>query len=357
MVEKIKSALRFNCRNDTIKAHIFFWSAWIIFAAIIDFGIVGNSTLTEFIVTLFSIHFPIFYSIYFSLKISNKNGIVNYLLRLGLIIVSLSICFFIFYLFVTHYYTVNTKAGKVLPKLTLKAIMVSFLSGFWHFSLFALLFSFFEELLKKREQEKTIQAKRLAAETAFLRAQINPHFLLNTLNFFYASALLGKGKELAGGILKLSDIMRFSLTKNSDQLSALKDEVNFIRSYMELNQMRFNNELSALLTLPTEEEISNAKIVPLVLITLVENVFKHGELQDKENPVEISLILHRNDGYLKFYAKNKKRQGPKEDGNGIGIENSLARLQNEYDKHFKFTVNEDTQYYEAVLEIWDASIQ
>lgn len=354
MKQNIKAFFKIDDTRDLSKAHLIFWVSWTIISAFLIFSFRENYTIALFLIRLFCANIVFFYTVYFALQLSKKGNTVNYLLRIVLLTVSMAISYFATW----AYYTYIVPITKELPAASINSevIFLGFITNYLYFFLFGLMFYFFESLIKKNEETKAVEKRRLEAETAFLRAQINPHFLLNTLNFFYAGALMGKSKELADGILKLSDIMRFSLTKNSDKLIALKDEVRFIRSYAELNQMRFNNELSAVIELPTEDQLSHCKIIPLVLITLVENAFKHGELLDKEHPVVISLTINKTEGYLKFCTRNKKRQGPKEDGHGIGIENTIARLEAEYGNQYKLTFNDDGWFYEAILEIWSPAI-
>ncbi|MCH5716358.1 LytS family sensor histidine kinase [Niabella hibiscisoli] len=89
------------------------------------------------------------------------------------------------------------------------------------------------------------------------------------------------------------------------------------------------------------------------MITLVENAFKHGELHEQENPLKITLELNTSEGYLRFSVKNKKTAGPKERGYGIGLENTISRLQNEYGNNYQLSFNDAGDSYDAELIIRD----
>ncbi|HTG55422.1 MAG TPA: histidine kinase [Niabella sp.] len=344
----MRSILKVENAKDFKKVHIAFWVFWLAFSAILNFSVKEYFTPGLFLVRNLFVNICPFYSVYVALKLSKKGEKVHYWSRVLLLLVGMAISYG------AHWcYFVQMASGtpEMPPTVTGKMLVASFIANYLYFFLFGLMFYFFEDLVQKREEAKLAENKRHAAETAFLRAQINPHFLLNTLNFFYASAALGKSRELAAGILKLSDIMRFALTESSDKLVLLRDEIRFIQAYIELNQMRFENKLSIEYIAPADDKVGTIKVVPLVLITLVENAFKHGELHEPEHPVKIALELNRAEQCLKFYVKNKKTSGPKERGHGIGLENTISRLQNEYGNNYRLSFNDAGNHYAAELVI------
>ena len=344
----MRSILKVENAKDFKKVHIAFWVFWLAFSAILNFSVKEYFTPGLFLVRNLFVNICPFYSVYVALKLSKKGEKVHYWSRVLLLLVGMAISYG------AHWcYFVQMASGtpEMPPTVTGKMLVASFIANYLYFFLFGLMFYFFEDLVQKREEAKLAENKRHAAETAFLRAQINPHFLLNTLNFFYASAALGKSRELAAGILKLSDIMRFALTESSDKLVLLRDEIRFIQAYIELNQMRFENKLSIEYIAPADDKVGTIKVVPLVLITLVENAFKHGELHEPEHPVKIALELNRAEQYLKFSVKNKKTSGPKERGHGIGLENTISRLQNEYGNNYRLSFNDAGNHYAAELVI------
>lgn len=345
----MRSIIKVERAKDFRKVHIAFWVFWLAFSAILNFSVKEYFTPGLFILRNFFVNICPFYSVYIALKLSKKGDRVNYWLRVLLLLLGMALSFGAHWFYFTDFASGTPEISKV--NLTVKMLVASFAANYLYFFLFGLMFYFFEDLVQKREETKLAESKRHAAETAFLRAQINPHFLLNTLNFFYASATLGKSKELAAGILKLSDIMRFALTESSDKMVLLKDEIRFIEAYIELNQMRFDNRLSVVYTAPAEKELVNIKVVPLVLITLVENAFKHGELHEADHPLKISLSLSHAEQCLKFSVKNKKTSGPKERGHGIGLENTISRLQHEYGNTYSLVFKDSGDQYDAELMI------
>jgi sensor histidine kinase YesM len=160
------------------------------------------------------------------------------------------------------------------------------------------------------EANAKLQHERDLNQIAFLQAQINPHFLYNTLNFIYSEAILASDSVVADSIMTLSNIMRYTLTETGkDTLVSLYSEINHIKNYLRLQKMRFSNELYVDLTIRGEENINHLEILPLVLISFVENIFKHGDIHDPQHPAKIRIIVGENDFFLSIY--NRKHNGPK----------------------------------------------
>ena len=198
------------------------------------------------------------------------------------------------------------------------------------------------------EQKMELEVEKSQANFNFLKAQINPHFLHNTLNFLYAKSL-PYSPELSEGILTLSDIMRYALSEDNskDGKAPLKDEIEHVCNVIKIQQLRFSNKLNV--HFDVEGVLNGATIIPFVLITLVENAFKHGDLKTNEEPIIIKVIVQQNKLY--FYCRNKKKKGPKELSTGIGLDNIKKRLELAYGKNYSFTVKDDDDFYLAELTI------
>lgn len=208
-------------------------------------------------------------------------------------------------------------------------------------------------VLLERQQRLHEESLRLAerslleANLAFLRSQINPHFLFNSLNFLYAQ-VYPHSEQAAQGILLLAETMRYALHKEKEGKVMLEQEIKHLHNYIALNQLRFNGGLS--IELVQRGSDSFLRIIPLVLITFVENCFKHGELTDPLNPLRISLDIEQN--HLTFKTHNKKRHGPKEISTGIGLANTRQRLDLLYAGQYSLAVD-DTEYsYTCTLSIY-----
>jgi len=202
---------------------------------------------------------------------------------------------------------------------------------------------------QRRLQEESLRvAERslLEANLAFLKSQINPHFLFNSLNFLYAQ-VYPHSESAAQGILLLADTMRYALHEEKKGKVMLEQEIRHLHNYIALNQLRFNGQLHINFTQRGSERF--LRIIPLVLITFIENCFKHGELTDPANPLRIQLAVEQN--RLTFETHNKKRHGPKENSTGIGLVNTCQRLDLLYAGRYNLAVINASDYYTCSLTI------
>jgi two-component system LytT family sensor kinase len=198
------------------------------------------------------------------------------------------------------------------------------------------------------EQKLQLEIEKSSANLNFLKAQINPHFLHNTLNFLYAKSL-PYSSELSEGILTLSDIMRYALSEGNarDGKAPLKDEIEHVWNVIKINQLRFSNTLNVEFTV--RGLVDNVTIIPFVLITIVENAFKHGDLKNQQSPIEIKIDVQKTT--LNFWCRNKKKSGPKELSTGVGLDNIRKRLDLAYGDHYHFNIKDDTDFYTTELTI------
>ena len=218
-----------------------------------------------------------------------------------------------------------------------------------------ILIAYIDNLRIEKKQRQLLEHKSLLLENKntqanynFLKAQINPHFLHNTLNFFYAKSL-PYSQELSDGILTLSEIMRYSLTNTEDVEGKvpLSDEIAHVRNVIKINQMRFSDKLQV--NFEVTGIVEPLRIIPFVLITIVENMLKHGELKDAADPAVIKLSV--TEKTLSFYCRNKKKSGPKELSTGLGLDNTRKRLALTYGNQFHLDVTDTETHYTTELTI------
>jgi two-component system, LytTR family, sensor kinase len=209
-------------------------------------------------------------------------------------------------------------------------------------------------------QEKVVLQKgMLKSENEFLRAQINPHFLFNSLNTLYAASL-GTQPIVADGILTLAQIMRYSLNQYNENegLASLEQEIDHIQNVIKLNQIRFENRLQC--SFQVVGDTKNKFIIPMVFVTLVENVFKHGNLIRSNKPATIHCEVDEAEQKIRFSTKNLIKTGQTLPSNGIGTSNSIRRLETVYQTNFNYQqkavrnmyiVHVDIPYIEKPAEI------
>jgi sensor histidine kinase YesM len=196
------------------------------------------------------------------------------------------------------------------------------------------------------EQQQILEKKALQAELNVIKSQINPHFVFNTLGFLYAETYK-KLPEVGQSIITLSNIMRYALTKNEDGYSNLDSELNYIKDFIKIHESRSR---AFFMKVSIESGTIPYKIVSLVLITLIENMFKHGIFN--QNTKEAALNITVEDGKLHFYSLNYKNNNSvnKVQSNGIGLNYIRERLTDEYGREgYELLINETHNNYECKL--------
>ena len=204
------------------------------------------------------------------------------------------------------------------------------------------------EWVHKDKERIILEKQKTEAELSALKHQINPHFLFNSLSFIYGK-VFKVDKETADSVLMLANIMRYALGKNTalDGKVNLMDELENMKNVVEINQRRHNHGLN--ITYKEQIDDQSITILPLVLITLVENAFKHGDLHDPTYPLQIRVNTSVNE--LTFEIINKKGKGIKELSNGVGLQNISQQLKLTYTESCTFLVEEKDIHFRVFLNI------
>jgi len=225
--------------------------------------------------------------------------------------------------------------------------------AFTGFDLFHNLFTFLVVLfisltLKINSRLKQAEKEKVSAELSYLKAQINPHFLFNTLNSIYSLAI-ENSDYTATAIVKLSGMMRYILSEAGNDFVSLEKEVAYITDYIELQKVRFDNTFQ--LNYEMQGHTGGKKIAPLILLPFVENAFKHGVNPEEESIIFISIDIK--DAGLTLIVKNKKVHINSNDtaGGGLGIENTRTRLQYLYAAKHKLEIEDTATDYVVTLTI------
>lgn len=191
---------------------------------------------------------------------------------------------------------------------------------------------------------KNLENEKLIAELAFLKSQINPHFLFNSLNNIYSLAYQHSEKT-PEAILKLSEIMRYMLQESNEVKVELSKEIRYLENYIELQKLRFKAD--SYVSMDIKGDDMQQSIAPLILIAFVENAFKHGVASDPENPIAITIDVMK--GRLFFSVKNKKSAQNKDEASGIGLNNVKRRLDLLYPGKYELEINEGREIYHCTL--------
>lgn len=221
--------------------------------------------------------------------------------------------------------------------------MPFFISGdTWQFLLVGSL-SF---LLRVNQRLGSMESEKLKTEVSYLKAQINPHFLFNTLNSLYALTL-EKSDAAPNAILKLSGMMRYVVTESSRERVALQNELDYIRNYISLQELRMDEATD--FRLEITGDTAGKIISPLILIPFIENAFKYGLNPEKKSVIYIGITTSANE--LTLIVKNNKVNTslPPEEVSGRGLENTQMRLDYLYPDKHSLTITEDKDTFEVKL--------
>ena len=200
-----------------------------------------------------------------------------------------------------------------------------------------------------RKRLAELEKKSLEQQLEYLRYQINPHFFMNTLNNIHALVDIDPEKA-KDTILELSKMMRFVLYEGNKQGVPLSRELDFIRHYVTLMQLRYTDKVRIDTDLPNE--VPDGLIPPLILITFIENAFKHGISYKNESFVEVKVSIKDNE--LRFSCRNSKAEGKaelSEEKGGVGLVNVRKRLDLLYEQNYTLSIHDDADIYTVELAL------
>jgi hypothetical protein len=193
---------------------------------------------------------------------------------------------------------------------------------------------------------QNLKAEKYKTELSLLRAQINPHFFFNTLNNLYALTIKNS-KQAPEVILKLSDMMRYTIYEGEKETVKLQDEIEYLNNYIELHRIRYKKTVEITFNHNVD---TNTTITPLLYIILLENAFKHGIETLTENAF-ININLFEDDDFIHFHIENNFDTKEINESAGIGLKNLKRRLSLLYNQKHKLVVNKSRDTYRATLKI------
>jgi two-component system, LytTR family, sensor kinase len=203
-----------------------------------------------------------------------------------------------------------------------------------------------QEAFRKEKENKQLRQEKTQAELAFLKSQVNPHFLYNTLNYIYALAY-PVSEPLAEAIMKLSDMMRYMLHDSPDGKVELQKEIEYLQSFIQIFRLRFEDNF--FVDFNVEGKIEGQRVASLLLIPFVENAFKHGVVNNPATPVTINLQVTGHQ--LAFEVSNFINSHQKDHSTGIGLVNIKRRLALLYPGRHQFTTENSGALYHTHLTL------
>ena len=197
-----------------------------------------------------------------------------------------------------------------------------------------------------QKQKLKLEEENRIAQLAFLKNQINPHFIFNTLNNIYYLVSSNSAKALPS-IEKLSELMRYMYKSSESNKVNLTDELDYINSFIELQKIRLSN--IECLQYKIRGNTEGQTIAPLLLLTFIENMFKHGVLNNNNKPLQIDISVLNNK--LELCTANYINTTQKDSSSGIGLENVKTRLELLYPHKHTLTIQQTTETYTCNLAI------
>ncbi len=205
------------------------------------------------------------------------------------------------------------------------------------------------EWFKTEKQKKEMENEKLQSELAFLKSQVNPHFLFNILNNI-CSLARKKSDDTENAVIKLSQIMRYMLSESQDERVNLEREVEYLENYIELQQLRVSDKVHIHFTVDGSPGLYT--IEPMLLIPFVENAFKHGISYAEESDIRIHLKIA--DNGINFRTENsifRSKSDVNGSDSGIGLKNVLRRLELLYPEKHQISISDNGKRYEVDLKI------
>ena len=232
--------------------------------------------------------------------------------------------------------TTDPIVEKIIPVIIINAISL------WFLALVSSILWMGYNRLKQTESE------RLSAQIASLKSQINPHFLFNTLNNIYATAI-DTAPKAADMVDKLSEMMRYTMRDIQKDLVPLEDEINYSNNFIELQKVRLDRSVVLDYTIP--DEVPHLQVAPMLLIPFIENAFKHGVNSEQKSRITISLKVNGTE--LLLIVTNNKVDVQKDtvERSGLGIENTKHRLNLIYPSKHLLVIKETAKTFSVSLHI------
>ncbi|TRZ42437.1 sensor histidine kinase [Robertkochia solimangrovi] len=209
-----------------------------------------------------------------------------------------------------------------------------------------LLLSYLMDWRTLRAEKELVEKEQLKTELAFLKSQVNPHYLFNTINDIYALTQQ-QSKEAPDALLKLSELLRYMLRESDEHNVLLSSEINYLDNVIALHKI--GQKGNTHIDFEVSGTVNNQKIAPLILINFVENAFKHGVFRNNEDPIQILVSVDRH--HFNFHLKNKINTARKDKTGGIGLNNVKRRLSLLYPDRHELSINQQNDHFIVDLNI------
>lgn len=230
-----------------------------------------------------------------------------------------------------------------------KRMFIAYALSFFLLLLFSTLYQLLENRYALELRHRDLEIRHTEAQLNYLKAQINPHFLFNTLNNIYAAATL-QHPRTADMVLRLSDLLRYVTYDGQAAQVPLEKEIAQIRAYIDLFQLKSEHPLN--IRFQVENTADGRLIEPVLLLPLVENALKHGNLETNPKAF-LNIVLQNDENRLLFRVENSfdPENCQKDETGGVGLNNVGRRLELNYPNRHRFEAGAKEGTFEAEIEI------
>lgn len=218
--------------------------------------------------------------------------------------------------------------------------------------LVALSYALLKYWMQNEKLKRVLLEEKLSTEMAFMKSKINPHFLFNVLNSFYAKSLKHNVPELAGGIAKLAELMRYMVYETNEDKVVLEKEIHHLKNFIQVYQLRIAEEDDVYINFDMKGDLKAVKVSPMLLIPFVENAIKHGVIPNAKSTIEISLEIKQN--WMNFKVTNSIHTGANripDNSSGFGLDNLRKRLAVLYPDAHTLETTEENGYFISSLSL------
>jgi len=216
--------------------------------------------------------------------------------------------------------------------------------------LVALSYALLKYWMRNEKLKRVLLEEKLSTEMAFLKSKINPHFLFNVLNSFYAKSLKHNVPELADGISKLAELMRYMVYDTNEDKVLLEKEIHHLKNFIQVYQLRIAEEDDVYINFDIQGDLNSVKVSPMLLIPFVENAIKHGVIPNEKSTIEIALKIKQD--WMNFEVTNsihKAANSIPDNSSGFGLDNLRKRLAVLYPEEHTLETREENGYFISSL--------
>jgi len=252
-------------------------------------------------------------------------------------------------------FNLPTAPGEISDKMLLytsrESLSLTILAGNFGALVVGIFYGLARERNAQIRRQENLELQSLEAEVKYLRSQLNPHFLFNTLNNIYAITQRNDDQEGSDALLRLSGLMRYMLYDSAGESIGLHREVDHLKNFMDLMLLKFKQDDPPDIDIQIEGELEQVRVAPLIFLPFVENAFKHGINNHGKGFIQMNLVVTLD--AIDFSLKNSRfpDRVASSEHKGIGLENVKRRLEHLYPGKYSLDIDVTEEAYMIKMRI------